>query len=481
MFKDFADIEIDETKLFKSLIVDASTGKEYTAYDLDIYANQIASGLYNRHISATAKIAILSENSYKYVSLYIGIRRLGLTPVLINVKMPSEQIEKILNHCDAELIFYEDQFLEKIPKRIEKVNLDNDFESFLSNAPYSILNDDENRAAFIIYTSGSSGDPKGVVITTKSRKWLMKIFHSEYEKRQTVLISTPMYHMNGLTVVERNLAIGSKIILMSSFNKDLFINSIVNHKVEVIPAVPPMMAMILKDQDRIQYFDFSKVSLITLASAPTSTELFKKIKNTFTKAKVRLLYGITEVGPALFGSHPETLNYPETSVGYPREGIEYRIRDGVLQVKSPAMLKEYYKKENTSLTEDGFFDTKDKFTVDKNGFYYFVGRSDDMFVSGGNNIFPSEVEEILEQNDNILEASVIGLPDPIKGANPYAFVVKDKNSSLSEQDVKDFVLANAPAYQHPRRVWFLEKMPLTASNKVDKIRLESMAKTYLNI
>ena len=111
MFKDFANVEIDETKLFKSLIVDASTGKEYTAYDLEIYANQIASGLY-KDISPKAKVAILSENSYKYVSLYIGIRRLGLTPVLINVKMSSEQIEKILDHSDAELIFYENQFLD---------------------------------------------------------------------------------------------------------------------------------------------------------------------------------------------------------------------------------------------------------------------------------------------------------------------------------------------------------------------------------
>ena len=117
---------------------------------------------------------------------------------------------------------------------------------------------------------------------------------------------------------------------------------------------------------------------------------------------------------------------------------------------------------------DGFYRTGDVFRRDANGFFFFLGRADDMFVCGGENIWPGEVEKMLEKHPGIHQAAVIPVPDELKGHKPIAFVVRNGNAALDEQAVKEFALANAPAYQHPRRVIFIDEMPLAGANKIDK-------------
>jgi acyl-CoA synthetase (AMP-forming)/AMP-acid ligase II len=126
-------------------------------------------------------------------------------------------------------------------------------------------------------------------------------------------------------------------------------------------------------------------------------------------------------------------------------------------------------------TADLYYVTGDVFRRDTEGFYYFVGRADDMFVSGGENIYPGEVEALLERHPAIQQAVVVAVPDDIKGQKPVAFVVRSPGTALSEQQVKDHALANAPAYQHPRRVWFLDELPLAGTNKIDRKALVSLA------
>ncbi len=121
-----------------------------------------------------------------------------------------------------------------------------------------------------------------------------------------------------------------------------------------------------------------------------------------------------------------------------------------------------------ALTEDGYYRTGDVFRRDENGFFFFVGRADDMFVCGGENIYPGEVEKILERHPGIHQAAVVPVADELKGQKPIAFVVKTANATLDEKDVKEFALANAAAYQHPRRVIFIDEMPLAGTNKIDK-------------
>jgi acyl-CoA synthetase (AMP-forming)/AMP-acid ligase II len=127
------------------------------------------------------------------------------------------------------------------------------------------------------------------------------------------------------------------------------------------------------------------------------------------------------------------------------------------------------------LTADGFYRTGDVFRRDADGFYYFLGRTDDMFVCGGENIFPGEVEAVLDKHPQVLQSCVVPVPDDIKGEKPVAFVVRRAGADIGEEALKQFMLANAPAYQHPRRIWFLDQMPLATTNKIDRSALKRRA------
>ena len=128
------------------------------------------------------------------------------------------------------------------------------------------------------------------------------------------------------------------------------------------------------------------------------------------------------------------------------------------------------------LTADGFYITGDVFRRDENGFHYFVGRTDDMFVSGGENIYPADVERMLERHASVAQAAVVPIEDDIKGQKPVAFIIRKAGQALDENEVKRFALAHAPAYAHPRFVWFVDELPLASTNKLDRAALKEMAR-----
>jgi long-chain acyl-CoA synthetase len=146
-------------------------------------------------------------------------------------------------------------------------------------------------------------------------------------------------------------------------------------------------------------------------------------------------------------------------------------------MKSRALMNGYHNRADvpSPITRDGFYVTGDVFRRDENGFYFFVGRTDDMFVSGGENIFPSEVEKMLETHPDVIQACVVPVDDEIKGTKPVAFVMKREGSHLDEGTLKAFALENAPAYQHPRSIWFLDSLPLASTNKLDRNALQTLA------
>jgi acyl-CoA synthetase (AMP-forming)/AMP-acid ligase II len=154
-----------------------------------------------------------------------------------------------------------------------------------------------------------------------------------------------------------------------------------------------------------------------------------------------------------------------------------RADQGVLQMKCPALMNGYHNRPGLKppFTADGFYLTGDVFRRDADGFHYFVGRIDDMFVSGGENIYPAEIERMLERHPDVAQAAVVPIDDELKGQKPVAFAVRKPGRQPSEREIKRFALANAPAYAHPRFVWFVDELPLASTNKVDRAALQRLA------
>ena len=233
---------------------------------------------------------------------------------------------------------------------------------------------------------------------------------------------------------------------------------------------------------RIKSLNLDSVTSISIGSAPLSETVANQALAVFSNAAITNSYGTTEAGAGMFGAHPDRLPTPRVSLGYPQSHVEVRLvdglseKEGVLEVRTAAAMNEYLnlpEKTSEKTTTDGWVTTGDTMRMDDNGFYFFVGRDDDMFNCSGENIYPGEIERILETDARIAESCVVPLTDDIRGQIPVAFIVSC--AEISKQSVKDIVLAGAPAYMYPRHVIFLDAMPLAGTNKIDRMALEKTA------
>jgi acyl-CoA synthetase (AMP-forming)/AMP-acid ligase II len=299
------------------------------------------------------------------------------------------------------------------------------------------------------------------------------------------LVAAPLYHMNALALAKVACAAHATIVLQPQFAAPAYIAAIAQHRCTWLTAVPPMIAMMLREQELLARSDLSSVAFIRMGSAPVSASLMAAVRHALPQASVTNAYGTTEAGPVVFGPHPRGLPQPELSVGYPHPQVQLRLVDGdnrdadegMLEMKCPAVMLGYHNRPDVSspLTPDGYYVTGDVFRRDPQGFHYFVGRTDDMFVSGGENIYPTDIERMLERHPDVAHACVVPIEDAIKGQKPVAFVVVKPGRAPSDDDIKGFALANAPAYQHPRFVWFVGELPLASTNKVDRRALHALA------
>jgi acyl-CoA synthetase (AMP-forming)/AMP-acid ligase II len=477
--------------LDKVAIIDLSTGEErcFSYRDFEGQANAVARSLATRGLARGDRVAILSANRFEYLTTLHGIMRAGFVAVPVNFKFPPATIDFIIRDSGAKLVFCDARRFDSAPKDLPRIRFDGEggeFAGFLKPGPFTAIAATSGEPAMFLYTSGSTGRPKGVVLSHQSHIWVVEQRMAAQDmSRHRFLVAAPLYHMNALAMSQLAYAAHATVILLPQFTAQLYLKANEDYRCTWLTAVPPMIAMMLNEKERLAATDLSSVEYLRMGSAPVSHSLMEAIHRALPKTAVTNAYGTTEGGPVVFGPHPKGLPQPEMSVGYPHPKVEVRLIGenrkpsglGVLEMKSPAIMNGYHNRPDVAspITEDGFYITGDVFRRDEHGFYFFVGRTDDMFVSGGENIFPGEVEKMLETHPDVIQACVVPVEDDIKGTKPVAFVVTREGSTLDESHLKSFALENAPAYQHPRSIWFVDSLPLASTNKLDRNALRELA------
>jgi acyl-CoA synthetase (AMP-forming)/AMP-acid ligase II len=479
-----------ETRTAVVDLVDAAQPREVDYATFDAACDAVARALTKAGLGVGDRFGLLSYNRLEFLEIFYGAMRAGIVPVPINIQLPKATVEWIAGDSAVRLMFSDDAHRALCPQGVRVIGIEDGgpqgYQRFKDPGRFDLFVPPDDAVAFQPYTSGSTGRPKGVLLSHKAHVWVSKTIARDRRiaPRDRMMVASPLYHKNAMNAVKSVLVSGASMVLMPRFDARAYLAAIGRYGATTLSGVPTMYAMLLRERDLIAGGDYSQVRLLTLGGAPASDPLIDALAAAFPKAEIVQILGITETSAAIFGAHPEGRQRPPHSVGWPLPGNEIRLVGGgmpdigVLHVKSPGMMLGYHNnpQETAQRLKDGWFDTGDIVRRDAQGWYFFVDRADDMFVSGGHNIFPGEVEDLLERHPGIHQAAVVAVPDELKHRLPCAFVTRHMGATLSEDEVKRYVLDNAPPYMHPRRVFFVAELPLTGAGKIDRKALEAKAR-----
>jgi acyl-CoA synthetase (AMP-forming)/AMP-acid ligase II len=515
---------------------EGATRRSLSAVEFDALTRAIGRGLLQRGLKVGTRIGILAENRLEFIACYFGIMRVGAVAVPVNHKLPRSTIEHIFRDSAIEWVFCDGARRALVPPQVPVVDFDSagadGFEAFLDAGDLGKAGDpgkaaglgkagDFGRAgglgkagdddtwvpvaaagepgdgggdgelAEILYTSGSTGLPKGVPLGHYGQLWaiahylepLLETPPDERPPQDTTIIVAPFYHMNGLFNVSVALARRVAVLLLPRFDARRYLEAVSEHRCTMLSGIPTMFALMVREHDLVARLDFTSVRDVTIGSAPLTDALLDQVRKLFPNAEIRNGYGTTEAGPAVFGPHPDGLPRPGLALGVPFPDVECALVDGPsadhgnLSLRTAALTRGYLNQPNATAARirDGWYLTGDVMRRDAQGFYYFVGRADDMFVCGGENVYPGEIEKLLERHPDVAQAIVVAAPDDIKGQIPVAFIVPRAGRTPSVEAIKQHALNLGPAYAHPRFVEFEPELPVSGTHKIDRTALTARA------
>lgn len=465
--------------------IDLDSGDSLSSFELDDRAARFAFEMVGQGFERGDRIALIGRNRTSFLIAYLGLMRAGMVAVPVNYRLPHETIRFIVADSGTKVVLADPEWRD-LPLGVPSGGLD-DVPS--QSSPRGLpVRPEADEIAEILYTSGSTGRPKGVPLSHRGQLWALHQFcRISPPAPHRTIIAAPMYHMNGLFFSTVCLALGYQAVLMPIFDAAAYLRAAAGHRCTILSGVPSMFALMAREEALLRSLDLSSVTDVIIGSAPLTQGLIDRVRSIFPNASVRNSYGTTETGPAMFGPHPNGLPRPPLSLGYPYPGVELRLRDGAspdegeLEARTPATLASYWNLPDLSAAKlrHGWYRTGDVVCRDTQGFFQFIGRVDDMFTCGGENVFPGEIERLLERHEDVLQAAVVGVEDEIKGTIPIAFVVPAPGRSIDPEELKRFSLALGPAYAHPRAVIALREMPLAGTHKIDRQALAEQARTIV--
>ena len=478
----------------------------WTYEELNSRVNRLADSLLSMGVKKDDGIALMFFNSNHFVEVYFAAVKIGAVAVPVNFRFVGPEIEHIINDSEATIFFYGNEFQEIISECRPRLNhvrkfitvdstdatLAADYEQFLNEGEnlepgVTVAEDD---ICQIMYTSGTTGKPKGAVITHRAVMWNMvnTIWGREDQEAEIALIIGPLYHTaalnNHLTI---QVALGGTSILIKKFDPVHVLTVIQRERATTISGSPTMYHLMLQHPDAHK-FDASSITKCTVGSAILPGETKRQLEKFFPNISgIYDLYGCTEAAPSITGLKGKDSVRKHGSVGRALPFLQVRIVDeadqivpadtvGELICRGPNVMQGYHGQPEASreALRGGWLHTGDMARMDNEGFITIVDRKKDMIISGGENISPREVEEVLHTHPLIGDAAVVGVAEDVWGEAVRAFVVMQEGAELTEADVVQHCKRNLASYKKPKYVSFVDDIPRNPSGKIVKTKLRQL-------
>ena len=431
-------------------IIDLWGGSErrLTYRELDARIEQAAALLQSMGLEPGDRLALLIGNRVEYLELFLGAMRAGFVPVPLNIRQTPETIEFMVRDAGSVAAAVDPEAVRDAIPIVERIGLPHrltlgaqragwlSYEAARAAAPAACkpaLSPDG--IAFQPYTAGSTGRPKGVRLTHAGMLWSIRSTQAHWPTEPTDigLVAVPLFHKNAMRgMVKPSLVAGGTCVLMPEFEPRAFLQALAHYRVTFSGGVPAIFTPLLEHRDLLERLDFSSLHLLAIGSAVVPQEMIDALERSFPNLKVKESYGLTDAGGPL-RAPVDGRPVPRGSCGAVTEGYEGKlvgpdgredVSEGELWTRNPTVTAGYHNLPGLTRDKivDGWLKTGDVFRRDADGFYYFLGRTDDMFSCGGENIYPKEVENLVFTHPAVRDVCVAPVPHRVKGFAPAAAV-----------------------------------------------------------
>ena len=481
--------------------------RELTWKDFDLKANRFANLLLTRGCHKGDKVAILMMNSLEWLPVYFGILRAGAVAVPLNYRYTAEEIRYCLEKADCTMLAFGPEFIgrmEEICDRIPKVrhlfyvgeecptfaDSYNEMIGFCStDNPNIPLTDDDYGAVY--YSSGTTGFPKAILHKHRSLMHAAQVeqHHHGQTHDDVFLCIPPLYHTGAKMHWFGSFLVGGKAVLLKGTRPEWVLKAVSDEHCTIVWLLVPWAQDILDAIDRgdvkLSDYQLDQWRLMHIGAQPVPPSLIKRWLNVFPHHQYDTNYGLSEsIGPGCVHLGVENV-HKVGAIGIPGYGWEVKIVDpqgqpveqgsvGELCVKGPGVMTCYYKDEQATneVLKDGWLFTGDMAMRDADGFIYLVDRKKDVIITGGENLYPVQIEDFIRAHNAVKDVAVIGLPDPRLGEIAAAIIEIKEGMTATEEEINEFC-AGMPRYKRPRKIIFAH-VPRNATGKIEKPKLREI-------
>ena len=484
----------------KEAIFCSSTGRRFTFIELNQRTNRLANALIGLGIQKNDVVGFLSTNRSEIVETYFALAKIGAVGIPLNYRFGESEIVELMSHCEAKAFIFDPQFDEMATKIRSKLPLVKHYIAIGDDSPdfalkYSKLQADnattepnvdvyEDDKQYFNLTSGTTGHPKVYVLTHYNNATAIMSMSSLYNvtRKDVIFTAFPMFGRVGFAWTGLGIFTGA-LNVIHNFNPEEALALMESEKVTITNWVPTMASFALMSKD-IEKYDLSSLRAFVFAGSPLPSSVRKETEKKICPY-INEYYGLQESGLLVNIDHKQKELRPD-SVGQPAFMVDVRIVDekgtdlpqgetGAIIARAPACTEGYFQNEekNKESFKNGWFYTGDLGYFDEENFLFLRGRTKDMIITGGQNVFSIEIEDIIIKHPDVSECAVIGLPHDIWGEAVTAVVVKNPDAKVTKDELISYVKDQVAGFKTPKKiVWSDEILPRTATGKVTKFILE---------